>query len=314
MRMLGGHVSNAEECTFTLPHNGRTYTEFSCLFPGFKKFYFDWEVNYFANGGYKIHEFISDSHTQLLPMMLPIVTVGLYLALIFWGKKYMEDRKPWQWKNQLAVWNFCLSVFSFWGFIRLLPPTLYQMKTLSLRDNVCGDPYGSFIGGSSGTWVQFFILSKFPELIDTFFIIIHKKPLMFLHYYHHVSVLLYVWFCAYATVNPIAPVFGTMNYGVHAMMYGYYFLMAIGMKPKWLNPMYITSAQILQMVSGIVTTAVALFYYLQTKSDVSKGLEVTCKATALELSAAVLMYGSYLFLFVQFFAVRFSKPMKKKVV
>ena len=27
-----------------------------------------------------------------------------------------------------------------------------------------------------------------------------------------------------------------MNYSVHAVMYGYYYLMAVGAKPKWLKP------------------------------------------------------------------------------
>jgi len=224
----------------------------------------------------------------------------------------MADRKPWQWKNQLAVWNLGLSVFSFWGLIRMFPAVIHYTNTLTLRENICGDPYGRFIAGSTGAWVAFFTLSKFPELIDTFFIIIHKKPLLFLHYYHHVSVLLYVWFYGYGSANSIAPIFAAMNYGVHAMMYGYYFLMAIGMKPKWMNPVYITSAQILQMVAGIVSTVVGVYFYLLNKWDLSIGKESTCGVQGGELFAAVVMYGSYLFLFVQFFAVRFSKPIKKK--
>jgi len=37
--------------------------------------------------------------------------------------------------------------------------------------------------GATGLWVQLFILSKIPELIDTFFIVQRKRPLIFLHWY-----------------------------------------------------------------------------------------------------------------------------------
>ena len=42
-----------------------------------------------------------------------------------------------------------------------------------------------------------------------------------------------------------------MNYAVHFIMYGYYYLMAMRLKPRWFNAMYITVAQISQMVVGV---------------------------------------------------------------
>jgi hypothetical protein len=66
-------------------------------------------------------------------------------------------------------------------------------------------------------WVQLFILSKIPELIDTVFIVQRKRPLIFLHWYHHVTVLLYCWH-SYATEASQALYFVAMNYSVHAVM------------------------------------------------------------------------------------------------
>ena len=74
------------------------------------------------------------------------------------------------------------------------------------------------------------------ELIDTYFILIHKKPLILLHWYHHISVLAYCWH-SYVTKAPAGIVFCVMNYAVHAIMYFYYFLMAVKRKPKWFNSM-----------------------------------------------------------------------------
>merc|ERR1711953_32508 len=104
---------------------------------------FSWEKTYFDNIGYKVFEFISGD--TLIAKTLPSIVVCLYLIAIFSGRRYMRDRKPWQWKKQLAVWNLCLSLFSFMGMIRMLPPLIHNMNTMSLRDNVCRDPYGHYI-------------------------------------------------------------------------------------------------------------------------------------------------------------------------
>jgi elongation of very long chain fatty acids protein 6 len=173
---------------------------------------------------------------------VPFATVALYVAVVFWGKSYMAERKPWNWKNQLAVWNMFLSVFSTWGFLRCLPHLLHNVITMSFWDNFCVPARTTVGGGSTGLWIFLFTVSKFPELLDTFFIVIHKKKLMFLHWYHHVTVLLYCWHC-YTTNSIPGIIFVTMNLGVHALMYFYYFLMAIKCKPKWFNPMIITVLQ-----------------------------------------------------------------------
>ncbi len=97
-------------------------------------------------------------------------------------------------------------------------------------------------------------------------------------------------------------------------MYGYYFLMAVRMKPKWLNAMFITTAQISQMVVGVVVTLMG-FYYYRLEGSVSDG--GTCHIQKENNTAAFLMYGSYLFLFAQFFIGRYfqvkAKASKKKV-
>jgi hypothetical protein len=147
------------------------------------------------------------------------------------------------------------------------------------------------------------LIQNISELVDTFFIVIHKKPLIFLHWYHHITVLLYCWH-SYVTTSPPGIFFVVMNYSVHATMYGYYFLMAMRWRPKWFNPVWVTVAQISQMVVGVAVTLIG-FYYYQTDS--------TCNIQKQNNMAAFIMYGSYLFLFLQFFIGRYYKGQVKVV-
>jgi elongation of very long chain fatty acids protein 6 len=149
----------------------------------------------------------------------------------------------------------------------------------------------------------FYLLPLFfsSELFDTFFIVIHKKKLIFLHWYHHITVLLYCWH-SYVTRSPPGIFFVTMNYAVHASMYFYYFLVATRTKPKWFHPMVITALQISQMIVGVFVT-LASFYQFRRDERVAG----PCHIPQQNITAGFIMYGSYLFLFLQFFVRRYWK-------
>jgi elongation of very long chain fatty acids protein 6 len=99
-----------------------------------------------------------------------------------------------------------------------------------------------------------------------------------------------------------------MNYGVHAVMYFYYFLMAVHKKPKWFKPVWITVAQIAQMVLGCTVTGVGCYLLLVEKPE-------GCSLTPPNILPSSVMYGSYLILFVQFFLKRYSlRAVKQKTV
>merc|ERR1712130_536300 len=221
--------------------------------------------------------------------IVPFVAVAIYGMAIIGGKKYFETRERWNLRYTLALWNLFLSVFSTMGALRMVPHVLHHYLDRPLRVNLCDDIEVNYGRGNTGLWTILFVCSKFPELLDTFFIIVHKKPLIILHWYHHITVLLYCW-SSYVNKVPAGPLFAAMNYCVHAIMYGYYCLMAMRMKPKWMKPIVITIAQILQMALGVVVTIAQLYYYF---NDPDK----TCQYSSAILWSAFLMYASYLLLF-----------------
>ena len=81
-----------------------------------------------------------------------------------------------------------------------------------------------------------------------------------------------------------------MNYSVHAIMYGYFFLTSIKAWPKWLPAHLITIAQISQMIVG---TTICVMSYIYLKDD------QPCAVEWENVVAGGLMYGSYLYLFAE---------------
>ena len=140
---------------------------------------------------------------------------------------------------------------------------------------------------------MFFIFSKIPELGDTVFIIFRKTPLIFLHWYHHVTVLLFCWH-SYATRSSAGLYFVAMNYGVHALMYFYYVLKARGIMVAW--DQIVTTLQISQMFVGMFICAAVHYYQTQ-------GL--TCDIRPENYWAGLVMYGSYAALFIAFFVEKY---------
>ena len=233
-------------------------------------------------------------------MSLPVIIVCFYLMFIYSFSKYMNRPfiKPFQLKMALIYWNASLSLFSFIGSITTTFGLLNIINNSeSITETICMDPSTSWGTGWNGLWVQLFIFSKIPELGDTFFIIARKRPLLFLHWYHHVTVLLYCWH-SFATGAPQALYFVAMNYSVHTVMYGYYCLMCLKMKPKWLPPIIITFAQISQMIVGTTIQLLSSYYYIYPNN-------ISCNLNGNNIFWGALMYASYFGLFTNFAIKRY---------
>jgi hypothetical protein len=189
---------------------GVAYQQFFQKVPIFQHFYTRFEAEY---DPLPIHGWMGQ-HWEI-----PIGFVVVYLLGCYFGMKFMNKidyKKIWDTRNLLSFWNFLLCTFSFVGALRTVPPLLHNITTMPFVDTICRPGDHDWGVGATGLWVQLFCLSKIPELIDTFFIVQRKRPLIFLHWYHHVTVLLYCWH-AYTTEASQALYFVAMNYSVHAV-------------------------------------------------------------------------------------------------
>jgi elongation of very long chain fatty acids protein 6 len=232
---------------------------------------------------------------------LAIGIIVAYLAFISVGSVLMARKeKPFDLRLPLAGWNAFLCLFSFIGMCKTMPYLVGSLMTQSYDETVCTIPTNSWGVGPTGFWVMLFIFSKIPELIDTVFIVLRKRPLIFLHWYHHVTVLLFCW-SAYSTMAGSGLYFVAMNYSVHALMYGYYCLQALRLCPKSFPAVIITISQIAQMFVGTGVCISGWYYMLSGKS---------CHNDTSNLVAGGLMYGSYLYLFCDFAVRRYVFPSK----
>lgn len=239
--------------------------------------------------------------------IIPVVSVVAYLLFCYFGQKIMASRKPFGLNTTLAAWNLFLSVFSAYGAFRTVPHMLMRISTVTFEHTVCDTPHRAYGGGACGLAVQLFILSKIPELVDTVFIVLRKKPLIFLHWYHHVTVLLYCW-NSYVTESGAGLYFVSMNYTVHAVMYLYYYFQAIKAIPKWFPSWIITLMQISQMIIGTFVVAACFYYRFYGGADYKPG---ECNNLDSNLAAGGIIYASYLYLFVEFAVKRFIFGVKE---
>ncbi|ONI36061.1 hypothetical protein PRUPE_1G567100 [Prunus persica] len=109
-------------------------------------------------------------------------------------------------------------------------------------------------------WAYIFYLSKILEFLDTLFIILSGsiQRLTFLHVYHHATVLVmcYLWLRTCQSLFPVALV---TNASVHVLMYGYYFLCAVGIRPKWKR--VVTDCQIVQFLFSFAVSGRMLYLH-----------------------------------------------------
>ncbi|KAF8374824.1 hypothetical protein PRIPAC_81253 [Pristionchus pacificus] len=222
--------------------------------------------------------------------------VAVYLTVIFALKERMRNRAPYDLRMPLATWNFLIANLSGLSALAMV----YQLATTTYNEGmnatICRTQ-DELYGGRMGYAMFCLLLARLPEFIDTFFIVLRKQPLLFIHWYHHACTLVVGWF-TYSTAFPAAAHVLFINANIHTAMYSYYYVTALGMRPPGFVAKTITFWQVVQFVLAFYGMCyVFWFHYI---------LEMPCRITTQTFCALLAMIASYLYLFTDFFVTKYT--------
>jgi fatty acid elongase 2 len=258
-------------------------------------------------------EFI-ESQTFLSTFPPVAITIALYYTVIF-GGQYLFKKNNWTaWKlNFLFQFhNLMLTLISLTLLVLMveqLVPVLYKHGLFfAICDAKAWTP-------RLVTLYYLNYLTKYLEFVDTLFLVVKRKKIIFLHSYHHgaTALLCYTQLTGKTAISwvPIA-----LNLGVHVVMYWYYFLAARGIRVWWKQ--WITNFQITQFVLDLGFIYYASFVKITHDWGIF-GCDATqcinCVGTTLATWAGVAIISSYLVLFVLFYIeIYITKGKKARVV
>ncbi|XP_055903043.1 elongation of very long chain fatty acids protein 7 isoform X2 [Eupeodes corollae] len=200
----------------------------------------------------------SDPRTRDWPLMSsPFPTIAISLTYAYFvkvlGPRLMENRKPFQLRKILIVYNFIQVIFSMFLFYEAAQGGWLNGYNLRCQPvDYSNSPKA--IRVASGCWWYFF--SKFTEFFDTFFFVLRKRydQVSTLHVIHHGIMPMSVWWGVKFTPGGHSTFFGFLNTFVHIIMYTYYMLAAMGPKVQkylWWKK-YLTVLQMIQFVLVMV--------------------------------------------------------------
>jgi len=221
--------------------------------------------------------------------------VAAYVVSIFSIKYIMSNKKPFDLTTPLIVWNAILAVFSIVGFVRMAPTFVraIQQKGVQHTYTEIGELQTDKV---AGYWAFLWVVSKIPELLDTFFIVTRKKPLMFMHWYHH-ALTGYFAFVTFYQDNAYMIWVVYMNYFIHAFMYSYYCARALHFRIPPHFAQLLTGAQIVQF---LITHAV-MGHLLVLLATTNKSYAVTFKG----FTIGAIMEVTYLLLWFRFYYISY---------
>ena len=233
----------------------------------------------------------------LLSWQLPAVALPCYLLVVA-VLKIATDRmdKPFELKPALILHNGFLCILSFAMAFFTLAESLFNAQW-SLDQLYCDSNY-EVLTGRLWFWCFVFYLSKYLEFLDTVLLLLRKRPLLFLHVWHHSSIaVLCLLFMRTGTTFYWSGV--VINATIHTFMYYYYAIASLGRTVSWKK--WMTKGQLIQFCWGI-SSWVPYLFVCPNVSDESYRLQF--------INWGVL--GSYLVLFMLFFRKTYSASKSAK--
>ncbi|XP_047645372.1 elongation of very long chain fatty acids protein 1 isoform X2 [Phacochoerus africanus] len=208
----------------------------------------------------------ADPRIQNYPLMgSPLLMTSILLSYVYFvlslGPRLMANRKPFQLRGFMVVYNFSLVALSLYIVYEFLMSG--WLSTYTWRcDPVDFSNSPEALRMVRVAWL--FLFSKFIELMDTVIFILRKKDgqVTFLHVFHH-SVLPWSWWWGVKIAPGGMGSFHAMiNSSVHVVMYLYYGLSALGpvAQPYLWWKKHMTAIQLIQFV--LVSLHVSQYYFV----------------------------------------------------
>mmetsp|Transcript_16266 Transcript_16266/g.41701 ORF Transcript_16266/g.41701 Transcript_16266/m.41701 type:complete len:285 (-) Transcript_16266:71-925(-) len=246
------------------------------------------------------------------PIEAPLVDVRValggsagFLLLVAILRLLMRDRAAFDLKMVVRLHNLFLFVTSLvMGLMMCYGVALVYMDfDHDWEVLFCDAGRRCVLRGVLYRWVYVFYLSKLYEFLDTVLLCLRKKPLTFLHVYHHAITLVLVFDCLRTGV-PSQWTGQIVNAFVHVPMYLYYFLTTLGIQPWWKK--YITQMQIYQFIL-VMGLHLFSFYWHYVWSH-----ECVSFVDAWTNHLGIAIYVSYLVLFVAFYISTYKKAADRR--
>ncbi|KID72889.1 uncharacterized protein G6M90_00g004420 [Metarhizium brunneum] len=266
------------------------------LWPIFSK---AWE----AVVGYPAEEFkFVPFETPMSTLKSTSIFIVVYYMIIFGGRELMRSREPFKLKALFLIHNFYLTAISgilLVLFIEQLVPELYHNGVFHA---IC-----HYDGGWTQPMVVLYYLNyltKYLELLDTVFLFLKKKPLTFLHCYHHgaTALLCYTQLIGSTSVSWV-PI--TLNLTVHVVMYWYYFQSARGIRIWWKE--WVTRLQIIQFIIDLGFVYFASYTYFTSTYFPWLPNAGKCAGEEFAAFSGIAILSSYLVLFISFYFATYKK-------
>ncbi|TPX31393.1 very-long-chain 3-oxoacyl-CoA synthase [Synchytrium microbalum] len=225
-----------------------------------------------------------------------VVTWGIYFATIITLKLYMKDRQAFKLSTATALHNAILCLASLFMFVLTALDIYKRTMTLGVSEIFFTTRPETFKGRL--VWIMYiYYLSKYQELLDTVILVLKKKPVIFLHWYHHAVIIFMVW--TWLEYKIIYSALGMLaNTLVHVFMYYYYSVSSMG-REVWFKK-YLTSGQIIQFIMSFVLSIPYVYYHW------TLGQNTSWKPFLFSMS----VNGSFLFLFIRFYQKSYSGSKK----